>query len=101
MDEARKWETLGREAWHAYVAYDEANKAGLVRHPGQKFLPTWEEILRTRIYAILKGEDRSFPPDLVPVLAARLRLTSMQELESADFGEGVVPMIEPSSPPPE
>ena len=98
-DEARKWETLAREAWHAYKAYDEANKSGLIRHGG--FLPEWKDILRGRIYAILKGQDRSFPRDLVPVLAARLGLTGPQKLESADFGEGVVPRIEPSSPPPE
>jgi len=99
MDEARKWETVGREAWNAFKNYEELKESGIIRQGG--FLPEWEDILRGRIDSILRGKDFAFPRNLIPVLAAKLGVTSIKELESADFGEGVVPEIEASSPPPE
>ena len=67
---------------------------------GDPGIPTFEEIEREVVRAILTGQT-TFPQELLPVLYNILGVTPGEIEEYAPPGTGISPEIPPSSPPPE
>jgi len=97
--EARRLMTFAKSAWEAYCEFTEANAQGRVRAP-RAGLQTFQEVMTEDIRQILLGRT-AFPPQLIPVLRAILKIPQDKPLqENFRFDETVVPSVPPSSPPP-
>lgn len=101
FDEARKYETVARLAWEAYVEYAVAQEQGRLKgaapNAGHE---TFAEIERDVVRSIVSGRNPSFPKHLADVLRKILKIPPGAEVENLGFSEVIVPRIPPSSPAP-
>ncbi len=105
--QARKWENFAKRAWEAFREFTLAQmqdpdryasvKDGRLRGSG---LPAFRDKEREIVRNILAGRS-AFPRNLLPVLHDILGVKKENIEEYTLPGEGIIPQIPPSSPPPE
>ena len=97
LDEARKLESLARDAWVAYLQFENANKnqQGQVKHGG---LYTWEQMVQRVVATILAGKNPGFPPVLVPRFKDLLGVKGEVKIDRMHFEKPLIPPPVESSP---
>ena len=101
FDEARKFESVAKAAWEAYVEYAVAQEQGRLKGAAPDAgHESFAEIERDMVRSIVSGQNPSFPKPLADALRRILKIAPGAEKENLRFGDVIVPTIPPSSPAP-